>query len=125
MMHATRFALPASAILLSLNALTSAAIIGRDEVDTRSSKDSVIPDFVADLFKSDSEEVLRKRQQIGATCYEDAILSSMQAEPIFTEFCSGWLDLPASTTTTTTTAIVYVIRSTTPNSIKVLLLTDL
>ena len=107
-MHAIRSALPASAILLSLTTLTSAAIVGRDEVEARSYQDKVLPDFVADLFKHSNEETLKKRQQVGATCYEDPILTKMQAKALYTPWCSAWLDLPALTTTTTTTSAVYV-----------------
>lgn len=103
-MHLRRSAMPASAFLLSLSTLTSAAIIAKDEIEARSANNKPIPDFVKKLFRSGHGQDVVRRQQVDAICYpDDPILSSMQSNAAFTPWCSDWLDLPAKTTTATVT----------------------
>jgi len=107
-MQLIRSALQASAIFLSLHTLSSAAIIGDGRTVSEYANVKAIPDYVLNLLKKYSGRPIQKRQQVGATCFEDDLLSEFQQLPAATPLCSSFIDLPNITQTSTVTPTTYV-----------------
>lgn len=62
-----------------------------------------IPKEIVDIFEKYQGQGLAKRQQIGATCFQDDLLSDLESIPMATPFCSAFIGIPAHTATSTIT----------------------